>query len=91
MSGMQDVASLANQYQGLADHSKLLQGTIHRLKKDVAESYELVKTKTQELERIHETNFILNQLRQFIKTKAQLTQYLKNQDDKGKYRYFIPF
>ena len=83
MSGMQDVASLANQYQALADHSKLLQGTILRLKREVSESYEVVNTKTQELERIHETNFLLNQLRQFVKTKNQLSQYLKNQDDKG--------
>lgn len=83
MSGMQDVASLASQYQTLVDHSKGVQSSIQKLKKEVNESYDVVRNKTQELERIHETNFLLNQLRQFMKAKSQLTQYLKNQDDKG--------
>jgi alpha-N-acetylglucosamine transferase len=84
MSGMQDVTSLAYQYQTLSDHSKLLQNTVQKLKKEVSESYDTVKLKTQELERIHEANFLLNQLKQFVRAKNQLEQYLKNHDDKGK-------
>lgn len=91
MSGMQDVASLANQYQTLAERAKILQSTVGRLKKEVSESYDVVNLKTQELERIHETNFILNQFRQFVKAKSQLEQYLKNEDDKGQYFLIVFF
>ena len=35
MSGMQDVASLANRYHTLSEHSRVLQNTVQRLKKEV--------------------------------------------------------
>jgi hypothetical protein len=35
MSGMQDVASLGNQYQTLAERSKVLQSIVLKLKKEV--------------------------------------------------------
>jgi hypothetical protein len=35
MSGMQDVASLAKRYSSLSEHSKMLNGTVIRLKKEV--------------------------------------------------------
>lgn len=42
-----------------------------------ANSYELVKTRTLELERIHETSVLLRQLRQFVHAKAQLDHYVQ--------------
>lgn len=35
MSGMQDVASLANRYRKLSEHSRNLQLTVQRLKREV--------------------------------------------------------
>jgi hypothetical protein len=40
-------------------------------------SYDLVKTRTVELERIHETSVLLRQLRQFVHAKAQLAHYVQ--------------
>ena len=42
-----------------------------------ASSYDLIKNRTLELERIHETNVILRQLRQFVHAKAQLDHYVQ--------------
>jgi hypothetical protein len=49
----------------------------------MSESYELVKARTFELERIQETNSILQQVKQFLKLKQQLDAYLQNTEDKG--------
>lgn len=49
----------------------------------MSESYELVKARTFELERIQETNSILQQVKQFLKLKQQLDTYLQNTEDKG--------
>ena len=49
----------------------------------MSESYELVKSRTYELERIQETNVILQQVKQFLKLKQQLDNYLQNSEDKG--------
>lgn len=48
-----------------------------------SESYNLVKTRTAELEKIHETSNMLNNLKRFVKAQSQLDQYLRNPEDKG--------
>jgi hypothetical protein len=47
------------------------------------ESYDLVKLRTVELERIHSTSLILRQLRQFVHCKAQLDHLLKASSEVG--------
>ena len=47
------------------------------------ESYDLVKLKTLELERIHTTSMILRQLRQFVHCRAQLEYLLKTASEEG--------
>ena len=77
MSGMQDVALLSERYSLLYSTSQKLQRNVERLKKEALESYDLVKLRTEELERIHSTSMILRQLRQFVNCKAQLDHLLK--------------
>lgn len=91
MSGMHDIASLGDRYNLLAEHSKNLQSIIQRLKKEINDSHSTIKAKTYELERIHETNSLLLQVKQFVKSKAHLDQYLKNTEDKGNFivQYFF--
>lgn len=84
MSGMHDVAMLTERFNNLSDLSSTLQTNIQRLKKEVADSYNAVRVKTYELERIHTTWQVLTQLKQFVQAKSQLDDYLKNSDDKGK-------
>jgi hypothetical protein len=56
------------------------------------ESYDLVKLRTVELERIHTTSMILRQLRQFVHCRAQLEHLLKAAGEVGgiKGNSFIP-
>eukprot|EP01031_Cornospumella_fuschlensis_P036913 gene36913-44784_t len=82
MSGMQDVAMLTEKFNNLSDLSSTLQSNIQRLKKEVADSYNSVRVKTYELERIHMTWQVLTHLKQFVQAKSQLDEYLKNSDDK---------
>ena len=85
MSGMQDVAQLSERYSNLYSTSQKLQRNVERLKKEALESYDLVKLRTEELERIHSTSMVLRQLRQFVHCKAQLDHLLKatNEADAG--------
>ena len=85
MSGMQDVAQLSERYSNLYSTSQKLQRNVERLKKEALESYDLVKLRTEELERIHSTSMVLRQLRQFVHCKAQLDHLLKatNEADGG--------
>jgi endonuclease III len=55
MSGMQDVALLSERYSLLYSTSQKLQRNVDRLKKEALESYDLIKLRTMELERIHTT------------------------------------
>ncbi|RYY68486.1 hypothetical protein EON63_24745 [archaeon] len=82
---MQDVAMLTEKFNNLSDLSSTLQTNIQRLKKEVADSYNAVRVKTYELERIHTTWQVLTQLKQFVHAKSQLDEYLKNSDDKGQW------
>jgi hypothetical protein len=77
MSGMQDVAVLSERYELLSSTSQKLTRNVDRLKKDALDSFDLVKNRTIELERIHQTNLILRQLRQFAHAKAQLNHHVK--------------
>jgi hypothetical protein len=81
MSGMQDISSLAERYHSLADHSKGLQIIVQRMKRETADSFNLIKARTSELDRIHDASTLLNHVKRFVKAKAQFDQYLKNQDD----------
>jgi hypothetical protein len=97
MSGMQDVATLATRYQELESTAHKLRSSIDKMQREVnfhrfplrtvhhftqtSDSYELVKSRTMELERIHETSIILKQLRQFNHAKAQLDHYTKEAKD----------
>eukprot|EP01036_Dinobryon_divergens_P038550 gene38550-50628_t len=65
MSGMQDVAALATRYQALLSTSTKLRRAVEKLKKEALESYDVVRTRTSELERIHSTSTALRLLRQF--------------------------
>lgn len=78
MSGMQDVATLAERYATLASTSQKLHRNIERLKKEALQSYDLVKLRTCELERIHSASTSLRYLRQFSNAKAQLDHALKS-------------
>jgi hypothetical protein len=82
MSGMQEVASLAERYNNLSANSQKFQRNIAKMKKDAMESHNLVASRTLELERIHETAILLHQLKQFVQSKAQLDQYLKDHNAK---------
>ena len=77
MSGMQDVALLSERYSSLYSTSQKLQRNVDRLKKEALDSYDLVKLRTEELERIHSTSMILRQLRQFVHCKAQLDHFIQ--------------
>ena len=82
MSGMQEVATLAERYNNLSANSQKFQRNIAKMKKDAMESHNLVASRTLELERIHETSILLHQLKHFIQSKAQLDQYLKDHNAK---------
>eukprot|EP01039_Chlorochromonas_danica_P010063 gene10063-11137_t len=82
MSGMQDVANLADRYASLSELSKVLQSNITRLKKELSESYNLVRSKTYELERIHSACHLINQVKQFVTAKKALDDYLQNPEDR---------
>eukprot|EP01038_Epipyxis_sp_PR26KG_P011157 gene11157-14969_t len=84
MSGMQDVATLADRYTNLSSASQQLHRNIERLKKEVVDAYDSVSSKTIELERIHDTSKMLHLLKQFAHSKAQLDQYMKNGEQKDK-------
>lgn len=85
MSGMQDVATLAERYATLSTTSQKLHRNVERLKKEALQSYDLVKLRTAELERIHSASTSLRYLRQFSHAKAQLDHVLKgNADATGK-------
>ena len=81
MSGMQDVAVLAERYRALSNSSSKLQKSVDRLKKEAIESHELVRLKTIELERIHLSNSLIRQLRQFAHAKSQLDHLLQSDSD----------
>jgi hypothetical protein len=51
--------------------------TLPLLSLQTLDSYELVRSRTIELERIHETSVILKQLRQFNHAKTQLEHYTR--------------
>jgi len=78
---MQDVAVLAEKYRALSMSSSKLQKSVDRLKKEAIDSHELVRMKTMELERIHLTNTLIRQLRQFAHAKSQLDHLLQNDTD----------
>ena len=78
MSGMQDVAVLAERYRALSTSSGKLQKSVDRLQKEAIDSHELVRLKTLELERIHTTSTLIRQLRQFAHSKSQLDHNLQN-------------
>lgn len=77
MSGMQDVATLSEKYATLSTTSQKLHRTVDRLKKEALQSYDLVKQRTSELERIHSASTSLRYLRQFSHAKSQLDHLLK--------------
>lgn len=81
MSGMQDVAALATRYQELESTAQKLRNTIDKMQREASESYESVRTRTVELERIHETSSLLKQLKQFNHAKAQIDHYTKDAKD----------
>ena len=81
MSGMQDVAVLAERYRALSSSSLKLQKSVDRLKKEAVESHELVRMKTTELERIHTTSTLIRQLRQFAHAKSQLDHLLQSEGE----------
>lgn len=82
MSGMQDVATLAERYTNLSSTSHKLHRNIDRLKKETFDSHSVVQSRTIELERIHATSTMLSQLKQFVRAKAQLDVYLAGGDEK---------
>ena len=84
MSGMQDVATLAERYATLSTNSQKLHRNVERLKKEALQSYDLVKMRTAELERIHSASTTLRYLRQFSHAKAQLDHVLKGNEAKPK-------
>jgi chaperonin cofactor prefoldin len=94
MSGMQDVATLATRYQELESTAHKLRTSIDKMQRETSESYELVRSRTMELERIHETSIVLKQLRQFNHAKAQLDHYTQEATDlsgvKGLVFSFLP-
>lgn len=75
MAGMQDVAVLSKRYQTLQATSNRLRLSVDKTKRETFNSYSLVRDRTLELERIHETAVLLRQLRQFTHAKAQLDHY----------------
>ena len=81
MSGMQDVAVLAERYRALSSSSLKLQKSVDRLKKEAIDSHELVRMKTTELERIHTTSTLIRQLRQFAHAKSQLDHLLQSEGE----------
>ena len=81
MSGMQDVAVLAERYRALSSSSLKLQKSVGRLKKEAVDSHELVRMKTTELERIHMTSTLIRQLRQFAHAKSQLDHLLQGEGE----------
>eukprot|EP01035_Chromulina_nebulosa_P018304 gene18304-23989_t len=78
MSGMQDIAQLSAKYSNLSATAKKIRKNVDRLKKEAFESHELIRVRTTELERIHQTNAVLRYLRQFIHSKSQLDHYFQN-------------
>jgi hypothetical protein len=49
----------------------------------MSESYNVVKGRTYELERMHDASLLLNKVKAFVKAKQQLDQYLTNEHDSG--------
>ena len=84
MAGMQDVAVLAQRYQTLSFSSDKLVGVVQRLKKEASTAHETIGKRTEELHRLHATNALLKQVRQFIHAKSQLDQHLKASSHDGK-------
>lgn len=90
VGGMQDVSALATQYTSMQGTAENLRRLASKLRQDAGESYLAVRSKTEELERMHGTAVVLRQLRQFVHVKTQLDHLLKRGDeDPGDREYDI--
>ena len=72
MSGMSGVAALADRYSMLSISSQKLHRSVEKLKREALSSHEVVKKRTHELERIHQTGSLLRQIRQYSHAQGQL-------------------
>ena len=76
---------LADKYQLLSSKSAALHKTVTRLRTSALDSHISVSTKVKELGRIHATNSLLRQLRQYVTCMAHLRHLLSavNQSSEG--------